>query len=1440
MMKSKVRVFVPVIFLLAFSVFSFLYHEISGKGVIWADPGIDVSIVPELDISLFSPYKIKADIVGEPSSVIVDITGINGDNPDPMCWDYRVDGTCQSTTVTKSLTYNSVSGLWESPNIYPDYIYPEIYYAGSDITWYNVPSEIPIWRRSYHVMKFDNPFTMVDGMSFWIEINAVPNPDNNLNSSNLEVYLVEMGVDNSYFDSDWRSKAQTELVGTISKDASFNHQHTANSSHHLIALSTNSDGTIGSKNLEVSNGFMVVLYNDSVNTSRGWNLRYHGMSLCNNTESWYVGDRSGGGTWNTPVFQAGCPDAHVHVARRVTDVNTTIKDGVSATVTAYYLEGDPIQSIQDFYYSALPDLPPNSTSFNSPIIGSIYDGDSISVDWNPATDPNNDPLVYSIYLLDENGQVISTIVTNSINTSYVWDITGISNGIYSLKGIVTEDVLENPLSTEFYLGGTFEINKGIELYSLSNISISSDNDDLSWAKLSDIVTLTFLSSGIIDPTVSIQSGGYEVTGIINISSESNLFTVTYVINENDTEGTISFEIIADNLDQIYYEIDDDSFVMVDLTSPSDPIADPASGTYSDPLDVSLSALGADYIRYVNDGAELSCYLGNLYESLIGINLPVTISAIACDFAGNFSNISIFDYIFEYSLYFDAQGGEVFPVSKQVLYGEEIGELPIPIRTGYTFTGWNTASNGIGDEYFSTTVYLISGDTNLYAQWVANAYTVTFDAQGGDVAPLSKQVTYSYVIGELPIPTLVGYDFFGWNTNSDGSGTTYIADTVFLQDQDITLYAIWSVSTYIITFDAQGGNVSPGTKDVAYGSAVGELPVPTNTGYDFINWNTQSDGNGDSYYASTYYLIENNLTLYAIWEQSIYSLNFDAQGGDVSPGSVLVVYGSEVGELPFPNRTGYSFDSWNNEIDGSGMTFVSNTLFLFEYDVALYAQWMANMYELYFNTEGGNVSVNIKEVLYGEEVGELPIPTKAGYSFNGWFTDIEGLGDFYDNVTYYLVDSSTNLYAYWVANTYTVAFNTQGGEVLPSLVQVTYLQEVGELPIPTKTGYTFGGWFTEANGMGDEYISTTIYDVTDNMVLIAYWIANEYTIYFDPQESTVSPFDKLVSYEQAIGVLPVPIRTGYTFVEWNTQSDGSGETYISTSVYLETNDMTLYAIYEINEYVLNSLVSGQGSIQIDPGSLGGVYEFGTTITMTAVAEAGWKFVGWGGDIFGKNEVLTFNIDSNLDILANFELIKYFIVNVPTGIEIEIVQEGYSLEEGFLPNTEFSILIKDSNGVLVAKKSYLITEDIDLSDVSLGVDVNNRKAFIHGLSGNYVLYVPKSTNDTRVGICPGASSLASVNENCIGLYYLDVNSSNVVIVEIEGRTYWEINGLTGTGGFSVSASNETLTQTGHGIVGVLRILTFIVIVIGVSISIKKRNWIHSTSTYPLLLWVKIISF
>lgn len=79
----------------------------------------------------------------------------------------------------------------------------------------------------------------------------------------MQVYVAGSGHDITYFQNDWRSFADVELVGTINKDSNFNHTHTENSSHHLVALSTNSDETLGTKSLNISNDFWVILYSTS-------------------------------------------------------------------------------------------------------------------------------------------------------------------------------------------------------------------------------------------------------------------------------------------------------------------------------------------------------------------------------------------------------------------------------------------------------------------------------------------------------------------------------------------------------------------------------------------------------------------------------------------------------------------------------------------------------------------------------------------------------------------------------------------------------------------------------------------------------------------------------------------------------------------------------------------------------------------------------------------------------------------------------------------------------------------------------------------------------------------------------------------------------------------------------------------------------------------------
>lgn len=510
-----------------------------------------VEISPALDISRFAPYKILADISGSPTSVSIDVTGINGDLPDPMRWDYYVDGTSAAGGVTQSMTYNSGSGKWESDNIYPDSIYPEVYFADSNTTWYNSPSDKILQKNSYQLMHFTNPFTMVGDMSFFIEFNAVPRSSN---SQDLEVYLVKKGKNASFFNSDWRSSADVELVGIKTNQDSFHHTHTANSSHHLVPLLTNSNGTVGVKNLDISDDFWIVLYSKAPINNLGWNLKYH--PACDDRGMWYQGSQAG---WTTTA-QSGCPDAHIHVARRDTYI-----DGVKSVVTANFAGEDPVISTDYFYFSDLPNLPPNSTSFITPIPGGIYNGggtDEIEISWAAATDPNNDSLLYSIYLLNSSDEVIATLATGIASTSYTWDISGVDNGTYGLKGTITENILTDPLSTDFYLDGYFTINKELTIYALNTVSISSNNADPAFAEAGDVITLNFTATGALNaPTVNLYSGGDTVNNAVTVSNISgNTWQATYTVSDLDTRGYIGFTISSSNLDLIYLETTDDSYV----------------------------------------------------------------------------------------------------------------------------------------------------------------------------------------------------------------------------------------------------------------------------------------------------------------------------------------------------------------------------------------------------------------------------------------------------------------------------------------------------------------------------------------------------------------------------------------------------------------------------------------------------------------------------------------------------------------------------------------------------------------------------------------------------------------------------------------------------------------------------------------------------------------
>ena len=230
------------------------------------------------------------------------------------------------------------------------------------------------------------------------------------------------------------------------------------------------------------------------------------------------------------------------------------------------------------------------------------------------------------------------------------------------------------------------------------------------------------------------------------------------------------------------------------------------------------------------------------------------------------------------------------------------------------------------------------------------------------------------------------------------------------------------------------------------------------------------------------------------------------------------------------------------------------------DVKLYAQWTANVYTLSFNANGGSVSETSRKVNEGAAYGNLPTPTKAGYGFNGWYTAATG-GTKVSSSTK-MGQSNVTVYAQWTANAYTLSFNANGGSVSEASRAVKADAAYGTLPTPTRTGFTFNGWYTAASG--GTQVSSSTKMAKDNVTVYAHWTANTYTVSFNANGGSVSQSSKTVTYNAAYGTLPTPTREYYTFNGWYTAASG-GTKVTASSNYTAGANQTLYAQWTQNGF-----------------------------------------------------------------------------------------------------------------------------------------------------------------------------------------------------------------------------------------------------------------------------------
>jgi uncharacterized repeat protein (TIGR02543 family) len=324
--------------------------------------------------------------------------------------------------------------------------------------------------------------------------------------------------------------------------------------------------------------------------------------------------------------------------------------------------------------------------------------------------------------------------------------------------------------------------------------------------------------------------------------------------------------------------------------------------------------------------------GTLYYFKV---LPITgTSNTYKGYSGNFSN-TVSANLATYTVTFNGNGGSS-GTTQTIPAGTSLS-LPSSSRSGFTFNGWYTAASGGSFVGSSGSSYTPSSSITLYAQWTVIQYIVTWNANGGSVTPSSNTVNAGGSV-TAPTPTRSGYTFLHWRDTPSGDFLYSVnAGASFTPPSSITMYARWSIIQYTVTYNANGGTVSPTSATVDAGSST-TLPTPSRSGFTFNGWYTASSGGSFLGLGGTSYTPSSSITIFAQWAAITFTVTWNANGGTVSPTSNSGVSGTVV-TTPTPTRSGFTFLYWASSPSGdfvTGPTAGSN--YTITQNITWYARW----------------------------------------------------------------------------------------------------------------------------------------------------------------------------------------------------------------------------------------------------------------------------------------------------------------------------------------------------------------------------------------------------------------------------------------------------------------------------------------------------------------------
>jgi uncharacterized repeat protein (TIGR02543 family) len=407
----------------------------------------------------------------------------------------------------------------------------------------------------------------------------------------------------------------------------------------------------------------------------------------------------------------------------------------------------------------------------------------------------------------------------------------------------------------------------------------------------------------------------------------------------------------------------------------------------------------------------------------------------------------------------------------------VASIGTTVRSGYTFSGWNTLANGSGTSY-TTTFAMGNSNVTLYAQWTINDYTITFNkndaAATGSMA--NQSIKYNATAALSPNSYIKdGWSFNGWATSATGAVVYGDEDNYKIGASNVTLYAKWVSNPYTITFNkndaAATGTMAAQT--IASGSTAA-LSANTfvKSGWTFTGWATTSTGAVVYQNSVNYTMGTANVTLYAKWVVNNHIVTFNKNDA-AATGSMSTQTIAENASVPLTTigfeKPGYTFAGWATSANGTAIYTNQDLYTMGTADVTLYAKWNANLLTVTFNKNDLNATGTMaNQSIYSGSTAALSANafTKPGWTFAGWATSASGAKVYDNQGTFSMGTTNITLYAKWTANTYKVIFhsgrlNSSGSMTSQSILcDASANLNANAFTVPCMS---FQGWATSSSG-----------------------------------------------------------------------------------------------------------------------------------------------------------------------------------------------------------------------------------------------------------------------------------------------------------------------------------------------------------------------------------------